>query len=239
MHCAGLKGVCSASHQELEPPQGCGMRWFSGTRCCPMQQVGTVLPGCLASSFYHFGKFRLLELEASSLQWGQRLPNVLETSGTTSNNNKLWKSQQEITTALVNKNIKRMALAASSKNGFALVPPVAASSVNQACPASLKGVVLTWHWPFWEFDLLKVSTCNSPHCENAFRCLHVTNFSLWPPGKEASCPFCTCFPLLPFMIVKNVFSVLNFHAFPFVILHRNQFRWVRLPIKTNTAWKSM
>ena len=36
-----------------------------------------------------------------------------------------------------------MALAASSKNGFALVPPLAASSVNQACPASLKGVVLT------------------------------------------------------------------------------------------------
>lgn len=165
MHCAGLKGVCSASHQELEPPQGCYMRCSNATSWNNTSWLSSF--GLLS--------FWLMELEASSLQWRQRLSNFLTNCG---------KRQQEITTALVSKNKlqnkHRMALAASSKNAFALVPPLAASSVNQACPASLKGVVLTWRWvdvdPSENLTCLRCPPATVHTVQNAFRFFHVINF---------------------------------------------------------------
>ena len=165
MHCAGLKGVCSASHQELEPPQGCYMRCSNATSW----NNTSWLSGFGLLSFWLLG--------TGSFQ-PPMTPKAFQFP------HKLEKSQQEITTALVSKNKlrnkHRMALAASSKNAFALVPPLAASSVNQACPASLKGVALTRRWldvdPSENLTCLRCPPATVHTVQNAFRFFHVINF---------------------------------------------------------------
>lgn len=129
----------------------------------PTQQVGTILHGCLASGFYHFGCW---ELGASSLQWRQRLSNFLTN----------WRRVS-----------KKSLLHLSARTNYGWLDGlgrlfqkwfcISATACSQFCQPSLSSFVerscvdmtLTRRRPYWELDLLKVSTCNSPHCTKCFQ----------------------------------------------------------------------